>query len=97
MPYITENYRESLRPLIDALADEIIRLHKEHPEQTRDGLLNFSFTEVLNKTFPNARYTDLNEIIGVLECTKLEYYRKRAAPYEDIKEAQNGAVRIFDK
>lgn len=96
MPYITENYRETLRPLVDQLADEISRLHSENPSQTRDGLLNFCFTEVLNKVFPNPRYTDINEIIGTLECTKLEYYRKRAAPYEDIKEEQNGPVRLFD-
>lgn len=97
MPYITENYRERLRPLLDALADEITAIHTETPKQTRDGLINFMLTELLNKTYPNARYTDFNEVIGALECTKLEYYRKRVAPYEDIKEDENGAVRTFDK
>ena len=28
----------------------------------------------------------------MLECCKLEYYRKVAAPYEDQKEFENGAV-----
>ena len=47
--------------------------------------------------FPDARYTDYNEIIGFLECCKLEYYRKKAGPYEDVKEQENGPVRTFDK
>ena len=28
----------------------------------------------------------------MLECCKLEFYRKAAAPYEDMKEMQNGKV-----
>jgi hypothetical protein len=31
-------------------------------------------------------------ILGVLRCCQLEYYRKYAAPYEDVKEAENGPV-----
>ncbi len=97
MPYISQDYRKELIPLMDALADKINEIHNRHPEQTKDGLLNYSVTEILNKTFPDPRYTDFNEIIGFLECCKLEYYRKRAAGYEDKKEIENGAVRSFDK
>lgn len=31
-------------------------------------------------------------VLGMLRCCQLEYYRKYAAPYEDVKEAENGAV-----
>lgn len=96
MPYIKQNYRDELVESIDALAQKIAEIHKAHPEQTRDGLLNFAMTEVLNQVFPDARYTDFNEIIGFLECCKLEYYRKKIAPYEELKEQENGAVRQFD-
>lgn len=96
MPYITKNHREKLIPHIDALAKAMKEITEEFPEQTRDGLLNFSTTEIINQLFPNARYTDMNEIIGFLECCKLEYYRKVAAPYEDKKEAENGPVRTFN-
>ena len=34
----------------------------------------------------------LNNVIGALECTKLEFYRRVAAPYEDRKCAENGDV-----
>lgn len=33
-----------------------------------------------------------SEIIGALECCKLELYRRIAAPYEDIKIGENGDV-----
>jgi hypothetical protein len=37
-------------------------------------------------------YANINEVIGVLECAKLEIYRRVAAPYEDEKIDQNGDV-----
>lgn len=97
MPYIKQEFRDELYPLIDALAQKINEINQKNPAQTRDGLLNFSVTEIMNECFPDARYTDFNEIIGFLECCKLEYYRKKIGPYEDLKEQENGAVRQFDK
>jgi hypothetical protein len=32
------------------------------------------------------------ELLGMLSCCKDEYYRKYAAPYEEIKERENGSV-----
>jgi len=37
-------------------------------------------------------YTTYNEVVGVLECAKLEMYRRAVAPYEDEKIAENGDV-----
>jgi hypothetical protein len=37
-------------------------------------------------------YKHINEIIGVLECAKQEFYRRVAAPYEDTKIQENGDV-----
>ena len=97
MPYISKKHRVPLEPAIDALADTIQSVYSANEAQQKDGLVNFAVTELLNKLYPNARYTDLNEIVGVLECIKLEYYRKRISPYEDLKESENGAVRTFDE
>jgi len=41
-------------------------------------------------------YSNVNEIIGALECIKLELYRRVAAPYEDLKIEENGDV-YFEK
>lgn len=38
------------------------------------------------------RYAHLNEVVGVLECAKLEIYRRIAGPYEDKKILENGDV-----
>ncbi len=37
-------------------------------------------------------YHNVNEMVGALECMKLELYRLVAGPYEDIKAAANGPV-----
>ena len=41
---------------------------------------------------PSPRYRDFNAAIGVLECAKLELYRRAAATYEDAKLAEHGDV-----
>jgi hypothetical protein len=47
---------------------------------------------VFGRVYTSQKYDDYNEQIGILECAKLELYRKRAAPYEDLKEQENGPV-----
>ena len=37
-------------------------------------------------------YSNLNEMIGALECCKQEYYRAIVGPYEDMKIDENGDV-----
>lgn len=97
MPYIYQEHRDKLDSIIDELAEKIKEIHKDTPAQTRDGLLNYSLTRLLNNVYANARYHDFNELIGMLECCKLEYYRKYIGPYEVIKEEENGSVKTFDK
>ena len=97
MPYIEQKYREQLDKTIDELAEIVKKIREENPKQTRDGSLNYSITRLLNHVFADARYHDFNEVIGMLECCKLEYYRKYLAPYEDLKEEQNGKVDTFNK
>ena len=37
-------------------------------------------------------YGTLNNVIGALECAKLEFYRRMVAPFEDTKLVENGDV-----
>jgi len=39
-------------------------------------------------------YTQINAVIGVLECAKMELYRRIAAPYEDKKSRESGDVYV---
>ncbi len=38
------------------------------------------------------RYTDFNNVMGVLACAQAEVYRRLVAPYEDTKIEENGDV-----
>lgn len=77
-------------PYIDAAARE--RVDKEgHPSNA--GELNYQITRlVLEFLGASPRYQDFNNAIGVLECAKLEVYRRMVAPYEDKKITENGDV-----
>jgi hypothetical protein len=60
---------------------------------TTPGELNFAITQaIITYLGSDPHYKDFNEVIGVLECMKLELYRRMAAPYEDRKCAENGDV-----
>ena len=59
------------------------------------GELNYMITRLLDDYISRkggVRYARLNEVVGVLECAKLEIYRRIAGPYEDEKIAENGDV-----
>ncbi len=57
------------------------------------GQLNYAVTKLVDEYLGGERnYTSINEVVGVLECAKLELYRRVAAPYESTKLALNGDV-----
>ena len=62
---------------------------------TTAGELNYAITRLIDaylKFCGGVRYKHINEAVGVLECAKLELYRRIAAPYEDTKIKENGDV-----
>ena len=65
-------------------------------DEPRDpGELNFALTIIVAKYLQNRgglRYAHINEVVGALECAKLELYRRVAAPYEDQKMKESGDV-----
>lgn len=94
MPYIKKEQREELEPELGALIQKMLSMPEFH-SNGRAGILNYVITDMLDSCFgplSDAKYKDYNEAIGMLECCKLEFYRKAAAPYEDMKEKQNGRV-----
>ena len=84
MPYVDEEARDRL-------------VSGGSPEST--GELNYAITRFVDDYLRRMaerdgrlRYAHLNEAMGVLECAKLELYRRIAAPYEDGKIEENGDV-----
>ena len=88
IPYIQQSDRDTLDYHIDYLSVAV--LNSENPE----GEINYSISRLLHKimTQKGVNYKLLNSMIGVLECAKLELYRRVATPYEDLKVLENGDV-----
>ncbi|MEM3692453.1 MAG: hypothetical protein QXI39_00310 [Candidatus Bathyarchaeia archaeon] len=87
MPYIRQTDRKRLDVQIDALAEAL----KQFPLESLDGCLNYAITRLL-KVLYQPKYFNYNRAIGVLECCKLEFYRRCISPYEDAKIRENGDV-----
>ena len=79
-------------PYIDAKARE--RLNKGGSPETA-GELNYAITRIVDEYLiqkGGIRYAHVNEVVGAMECAKLELYRRVAAPYEDQKIVEAGDV-----
>ena len=89
MPYIPQQQRIDIHN--DLLDDELGGLNWT-PENA--GELNFlvsTFIANYIKT-KGLKYAVVNEMIGALECAKLELNRVIIGPYENIKIQENGPV-----
>ncbi len=58
------------------------------------GELNYAITKLCDDFISRKAlsYTNINEVMGAIECAKLEFYRRVAAPYENEKSRVNGEV-----
>lgn len=85
MPYIDPENRDRLRNTVDAIKKTTFL----HP-----GCLNFLITQLVSQYLDEKgqSYRMYNEVIGALECAKIELYRRKIAPYEDLKISENGDV-----
>ena len=88
MPYISEENRVALNEAILQLGAALSTM------EGFAGNLNYSVSKIINNhlNHKGLNYANLNEIVGVLDCIKMELYRRVAAPYEDLKIQQNGDV-----
>lgn len=87
MPYI----KPEDRPKYDKILTEIIEILKAQPVERVDGELNYCVTRIMKEIYP-PKYFNYNRAVGVLECIKLEFYRRMVGPYEDIKIKESGDV-----
>lgn len=80
MPYIEQRLRDDLQ--------------SREACPTTPGELNFMFTDVIKDylLYKGESYQTYNDIIGALDCCGKELYRRKIAPYEDMKINQNGDV-----
>ncbi len=84
MPYIKPERRAALDAYINTLGMGI----------GDAGELNYAITMLLHKYlgYTGVYYYTLNEVMGVLECVKQEFYRRVVVPYEEEKIKLNGDI-----
>ena len=87
MPYIKAENRKKYEKVLESL----LKILKTLPPEKIDGELNYVVTKILKEIYP-LRYFHINKAVGLLECIKLEYYRRVAAPYENSKIKESGDV-----
>ena len=65
---------------------------------TTAGQFNYALNQLISIYIDqnDFNYQTSNDIIGAMECAKLELYRRLVAPYEDEKILQNGDVKPFE-
>lgn len=84
MPYIKKENRPKILNKIKSLSMEI-----DNP-----GELNYTISKLIDLLMKRQgeKYDYYNAVIGVLECVKLELYRRKVAPYENKKIGENGDI-----
>jgi len=81
MPYIPEQDRRKF----DSVLLELTRVIGLNGISA--GELNYLITSLAKFYLERhgVSYSIINDIVGILECAKQEFYRRVAAPYEDKK------------
>lgn len=81
MPYINQALREAYDGVDETIPGS-------------PGELNYLITMLCNNYVKDTglSYQSINDVLGALEGAKLEFYRRVAAPYEDVKIKHNGDV-----
>lgn len=85
MPYIKQNHRDKFTKILDGITYRLI---------TGPGDLNYLITMII-KDYVQASgdtYATFNEVVGVLECVKQEFYRRDVTTYEEKKIKENGDI-----
>lgn len=95
MPYISQDKRDNLDPIIEQLRGALAKIELDSDSNNTEGNINYIFTKLLIDIYgdhTNTSYKNINDVMGLLSSVSHEYYRKVAAPYENQKEFENGAV-----
>ena len=92
MPYVQQPKRDVLDPIINDLHNALVGLELDDPSNNFEGNMNYIITKLITVCYTATSYREINDVVGMLECVKQEYYRRVAAPYENMKAHDNGDV-----
>jgi hypothetical protein len=95
MPYIKQDHRKNLESALSNLSHAISET-AGNDISVLPGLLNYTITCLVKRCYAAFKakmsYADHNAVVGMLDCAKMEFYRRATAPYEDEKVIENGDV-----
>ena len=86
MPYIKEKLRGLYNGYIRNITNILNRKTKG-----KAGNTTYVIYKLVKDTNPEC-FDDYCRMIGVLECSKLEFYRRHVSKYEEEKMVENGDV-----
>jgi hypothetical protein len=94
MPYIKQEDRKTwdivLKPLIANLS---AANSKDKIDKLPPGEINYCLSKIIWALFDaNPSYTNANNLVGVLECVKQEFIRRKLNFYEDQKITEHGDI-----
>jgi len=91
MPYIDQESRERIENFNQEEKGRVDYLSKYIKTE---GELNYVISRLCNEYLKNKgeKYSVYNTIVGVLECAKLELYRRKVSKYEKKKCHENGDI-----
>ena len=90
MPYIAKSQKEKVEKGLAPI---------QFAEMPDAGCLNFAVHQLISQYILQNKegYQTYNDIVGVLDCAKMEIYRRLVSDYEDRKIVQNGDVLPYTK
>ena len=91
MPYIVREKREVLDPIIEDLINALRGLQSDDPTDNAQSNISYVISQVLDRMYV-ADYQEINNALGMLFASALEYYRRVGAPYENQKAFENDDV-----
>lgn len=98
MPYISQKNRQQLDQHIDDFISQINYTFKDSNFFEKGGVANYIITRILLnflKCGSKWSYAKLSQVVGTLECAKMEITRRLIDKYEDEKIKENGDLNEF--
>jgi hypothetical protein len=97
MPYIKQEDREIVDQILVPFLTSLTS-HERFVNEVPVGWYNYIISRIVHQFLivHGLKYDNINAMIGVLECAKLELYRIIASPYEDTKILENGYISCLD-
>ena len=93
MPYIKVSDRDSINEMSESLIDMFVNAPTKDGKFVAEGELNYAISKLVWAIFDKHRsYSTGNRLVGVLECVKQEFIRRRLNDYEDEKIKENGDI-----